>query len=65
MVSVTAYCRRHQFKNSKDTEFSRMFNEGWCFLISRASDFFLLTLLFLYSFRSILKLFGDTNGCPD
>ena len=42
-----------------------MFNEGWWFLISMASEIFLFTLLLLYPFRSILKSFGDTDGWPD
>ena len=37
-----------------------MFNESWCFLISKPSNIFLYFLL-LYLFRSILKLFGDTH----
>ena len=56
---------RHQLKSSKGAEFSCMLNEGRCFLMSRASDIFLFTLLLLYPFWSILKSFGDTDGCPD
>ena len=55
----------HQLKSSKSTNFLWMFNEGWCFLIIRSSDVFLFTLLLLYPFWSILKSFGDTDGCPD
>ena len=33
--------------------------------MSTASDIFLFTLLLLYPFWSILKSFGDTDGCPD
>ena len=56
---------RHQLKSSKGAEFSCMLNEGRCFLMSRASDIFLFTLLLLYPFWSILKSFGDTGGWPD
>ena len=55
----------HQLKSSKSANFSWMFNEGWCFLISRSSDIFLFTLLLLYPFWSILKSFGDTDGWLD
>ena len=41
---------RHQLKSSEGTEFSCMFNEGWCFLIRTASDIFLFTLWLLYPF---------------
>ena len=42
-----------------------MFNEGWYFMISRASDIFLFTLLLLCLLRSTLTSFGDTGRWPD
>ena len=56
---------KFQLKSSKGTEVSWMFNGSLCFLISRASDIFLFTLLLLYHLWSNVKLFGETDGWPD